>query len=50
MFRILNCFFDKYIERELVKVTQEDILKLEENIKNLLIFSLTWSIGGSIDN
>ena len=49
LFRILNCFFERYIERELVKVTPEDILKLEESIRNLLVFALVWSVGGSID-
>lgn len=43
----MNCFFDKFIERELVKVTDEDIKRLEENIKNIIVFCLVWSIGCS---
>jgi dynein heavy chain len=45
----LNCYFIKYIDRELVKITAEDIGKLEEMIKNLIIFCLIWSIGASTD-
>ena len=48
-FRILNCFLDKYIDREIVKITAEDIVKLEDNIKNILIFSLVCSVGASTD-
>ena len=49
LFRILNCFLGKYIDKEIVKITAEDILKLEDSIKNILIFSLVWSIGASTD-
>lgn len=33
----------------MVKITAEDIQKLEENIKNIVVFSIVWSIGCSID-
>lgn len=32
-----------------MKVTAEDILKLEESIGNILIFALLWSVGASVD-
>ena len=49
LFRILNCFLDKYVDREIVKVSIEDITRLEENIKNILVFCLVWSVGASTD-
>ncbi len=49
LFRNLDCILDKYIERELVKVTAEDITKLEENMKNVIVFCIMWSLGCSTD-
>lgn len=33
----------------MVKVTADDIAKLEENIQNIFIFCLMWSVGCSTD-
>jgi hypothetical protein len=32
-----------------VKVTAEDITRLEENIKNIVIYCMVWSIGCTTD-
>jgi len=43
--RILDCYFNKYIESEIKKVSKEDIAALEQMIPQLFFFSLIWSIG-----
>jgi dynein heavy chain len=48
-FRIMNCFLCRYVENEIVKITIEDIVELEEIIFSMELFALTWSVGASTD-
>jgi dynein heavy chain len=45
IFRILDCYFADYYESETRKVTKEDIESLEQNIQQLFVFAITWSVG-----
>lgn len=51
LFRMLDAFFDKYIEREgfETEYPRELADKLADNIHSMFLFSLVWSVGGSID-
>lgn len=45
LMRILDCYFNPFIESEINKVTPEMIEELEQSIEHLFIFALVWSIG-----
>lgn len=49
LLRILDCFFDEYVESETRRVTEEDIELLEQCTEQLFIFSLIWSVGVTTD-
>jgi dynein heavy chain len=43
--RILDCYFEKYVESEIKKVTKDDVAILESMITQLFVFASIWSIG-----
>jgi len=45
--RLLDCYFNDYIETEIKKVTPEMIEKLQGMIKPLFCFAFIWSIGAT---
>lgn len=47
--RILDCYFARYYESETNKVTDADIEELEQQIEQLFVFALIWSIGCTTD-
>jgi dynein heavy chain len=42
--RILDCYFNDYRESETRKVTAEEVEGLEQQIEQLFVFALTWSL------
>ncbi len=47
--RIMDCFFEPYIESEVNKIQPEQLDQLEANLEPLFIYSLIWSIGCTSD-
>jgi len=45
--RLMDCFFAKYFETEIKKITPEQIKDLEKQIKEIFCFCFIWSIGGT---
>jgi dynein heavy chain len=45
--RLLDCYFVKYIESEIKKITPEQVADLEKQIKHIYFFCLIWSVGGT---
>jgi len=45
--RLLDCYFVKYIESEIKKITPEQVAELEKQIKHIFFFCLIWSVGGT---
>jgi Dynein heavy chain AAA lid domain len=43
--RILDCYFEKYVESEVKKVTKDDVILLESIITQLFVFAMIWSVG-----
>lgn len=44
LMRILDSFFVPYTETQIKKITPEEMQVLEENLDNLFIFAITWSM------
>lgn len=45
----MNCFFCKYNDTEIVKITLEDITELEKIMTDIMLFAIVWSVGASAD-
>ena len=47
LMKLLDCYFVKYIESEIKKITPEQITELEKQIKSIYFFCFIWSIGAT---
>ena len=43
--RIMNCYFNNYVDTEIKEVSQEEIEDLNGMLENIYIYATTWSIG-----
>jgi len=43
--RIMNCYFNSYVDTEIKEVSQEEIEDLNGMLENIYIYATTWSIG-----
>lgn len=48
--RIMDCFFEPFMETDYKKVSQEEIDTLKSMLESLFIFSFTWSFLCTVDN
>lgn len=48
--RLINCFFNNYIESEVKRVSKEELDNLESQIDEIFIFCLIWSICCTVDH
>eukprot|EP00929_Paragymnodinium_shiwhaense_P087545 TRINITY_DN476_c0_g3_i1.p1 TRINITY_DN476_c0_g3~~TRINITY_DN476_c0_g3_i1.p1 ORF type:complete len:2301 (-),score=755.59 TRINITY_DN476_c0_g3_i1:246-6980(-) len=49
-FRLLDCYFERYIPMEGRNISADDLTKLLTHIPPLFFFTMVWGIGGSCDN
>merc|ERR1719281_2318897 len=49
-FRLLDCYFHKYIPTEANVVSADAITKLLSHITPIFLFTLVWSVGAACDN
>lgn len=49
LFKNLDCYFQAYIDTEVVIITAQDIQRLQEIFSNLFVFCLVWSVGATTD-
>jgi dynein heavy chain len=45
LMRILDCYFNNYVESEIKKVTEDELEELENYLEHFFVFALVWSIG-----
>lgn len=46
--RNMNCLLVNYVDTDYKKISPEDIEKLLDQLENIFIFSLIWSVGCTI--
>jgi dynein heavy chain len=49
-FRLMDCYFHRYIPTEATAVSADEIAKLHTLIPSIFFFTLVWSIGAACDN